>query len=78
MKRNIHLLLLGLLLTTTLTAQNPENNKILRGKVLFQNSNFTPATGVAVSGVIKVEKEENTNKVYTDSQGNYELQFSFG
>jgi tetratricopeptide (TPR) repeat protein len=75
MKPNIHLLLLGLLLTTTLTAQNPENNKILRGKVLFQNSNFTPATGVAVAGMIKVEKEENTNKVYSDSRGNYELQF---
>jgi tetratricopeptide (TPR) repeat protein len=75
MKPNIHLLLLGLLLTTTLTAQNPENNKILRGKVLFQNSNFTPATGVAVSGIIKVEKEEYANKNYTDSKGQYELKF---
>jgi tetratricopeptide (TPR) repeat protein len=75
MKPNIHLLLLGLLLTNTLTAQNPENNKILRGKVLFQNSNFTPATGVAVSGIIKVEKEEYANKNYTDSKGQYELKF---
>jgi tetratricopeptide (TPR) repeat protein len=75
MKPNIDLLLLGLLLTTTLKAQNPENNKILRGKVLFQNSKCTPATGVAVSGMIKIEKEENTNKVYSDSRGNYELQF---
>jgi hypothetical protein len=75
MKPNIHLLLLGLLLTNTLTAQNPENNKILRGKVLFQNSKCTPATGVAVSGIIKVEKEEYANKNYTDSKGQYELKF---
>jgi tetratricopeptide (TPR) repeat protein len=75
MKLNLIILLLCGLLTTTLTAQNPENNKILRGKVLFQNSNFTPATGVAVSGIIKLEKEEYANKNYTDSKGQYELKF---
>ena len=75
MKPKILLSILCGLLTTTLTAQQTENNKILRGKVLFQNSNYTPAVGVSVSGKIKLEKEENTNSVYTDSQGTYQLKF---
>ncbi len=74
MKPNILLIFLCVLATTLLTAQT-ENNKILRGKVLFQNSNFTPAESVEVSGVIKVEKEEYANKVNTDSKGQYELKF---
>ena len=77
MPKNILLFLMYALLTTVLTAQPTENNKVLRGKVLFQNSNFTPAVGVSVSGEIKLEKEENTNSVYTDAQGAYQLQFPF-
>jgi tetratricopeptide (TPR) repeat protein len=75
MKKQILFFYLCLLLNVPVLAQNPENNKILRGKVLFQNSNFTPATGVAISGIIKVEKEEYANKNYTDSKGQYELKF---
>ena len=74
MKPKILLFLLCGLATTLLTAQT-ENNKILRGKVLFQNSNFTPAESVSIAGVIKVEKEEYANKVNTDSKGQYELKF---
>jgi tetratricopeptide (TPR) repeat protein len=60
----------------SLSAQQQENNKILRGKVLFQNSNYMPAVGVSVSGVIYVNKEKYvSNKVYTDSKGQYELSF---
>jgi tetratricopeptide (TPR) repeat protein len=58
-----------------LCAQDLENNKILRGKVLYQSSNYTPVEGVSISGVIVLEKEEHANTSYTSSKGEYELKF---
>ena len=61
--------------TGLLFAQHTENSKILKGKVYYQSSNYTPVEGISISGLIIIEKEEYANQVTTDSKGQYELLF---
>ena len=75
MLNSILIFLIYALLTISITAQDLENNKILRGKVFYQSSNYTPVEGVSISGIIIVGKEENANTQYTNAKGEYELKF---
>ena len=47
-------------------------NNVLSGKVLFLNSNKTPAIGVEVSGKVG---ENDSTLVYTNQEGSFQLVF---
>jgi tetratricopeptide (TPR) repeat protein len=54
-----------------------QSNNLLKGVILYQNSNKKPAIGVQISASIIISDTiENTNQKYTNDSGEYELIFA--
>ncbi len=53
-----------------------QTNNILRGVLLYQNSDLTPAVGVRISGLGGVSSLDGANTIYTTDKGEFILIFS--